>query len=310
MFFKNLDIYRMGEKINRQNLLDLLDANPFVPCLKTQEKSAGFTEVVGLNERIFSVSGCHLFCLMVEEKKVPPGAIKTALNKEVQERERKEGRRLKRDEKKALKEEIKSRLIINTPPQAKETWAYIDTNTQLLVINSTSRKTGDAIAQAIKGAMETGVLYSIRPQHEVSKMLTLWVSEDKAPQPFDLGHKCTIGDGESSIGYRNRDLSDEKLQEYLRNNLFISELALLMGERSTFTLTDEFMIKEFSLSDVALNDLDVGNGEPLEILQADIILMAAEVNALLNNLLNSLGGEADGHSDLAEGDESRAREED
>ncbi|KQN61951.1 recombination-associated protein RdgC [Pseudomonas sp. Leaf58] len=303
MFFKNLNIYRMGEKVDRERLAGFLDANPFNPCHKSQERSAGFTEVVGLNERVFTVSGYHLFCLMVEEKKVPPAAIKTALNKEVQEREKKEGRKLKRDEKKALKEEIKARLLVNCPPQAKETWAYVDTNTRLLVINSSSRKTGDAIAQAIRGAMESNVLYPVRPQHEVSKMLTLWVSEDKAPQPFDLGHKCTIGDGDGTIGYRNRDLADEKLQEYLRNNLFVSELALTMGERNSFTLTEDFMIKEFTLSEIAMADHDSGGGEPMEILQADVILMAAEVNALLEHLLNSLGGEASGEETQLEMDQ-------
>jgi recombination associated protein RdgC len=294
MFFKNLNVYRMGESIDRDRLVEFLDANPFTPCLKSQERSAGFTEVVGLNERVFTVSGRHLFCLMVEEKKVPPAAIKTALNKEVQERERKEDRRLKRDEKKALKEEIKARLIVHVPPQAKETWAYIDGREKILVINSSSRKTGDAIAQAIRGAMDTGILYPLKPQHEVSKRMTFWVGEDKAPEPFDLGQKCTIGDGDSTIGYRNRDLSDEKLQEYLTNNLFVSELALSMDERNTFTLTEDFMIKEFTLTDVAMTDHDAGTGEPMAILQADLILMSDEVNRLLKDLLNSLGGEASG----------------
>jgi recombination associated protein RdgC len=309
MFFKNLNIHRMGEKIDRDRLVAFLDANPFTPCLKSQEISAGFTEVVGLDERVFTVGGCHLFCLMVEEKKVPPAAIKTALNKEVQAMEKKEGRRLKRDEKKALKEEIKARLIVNFPPQAKETWAYIDGNEKLLVINSSSRKTGDAIAQAVRGAMDSNILYAIRPQHEVSKMMTFWVSEDKAPEPFDLGQKCTIGDGDGTIGYRNRDLSDEKLQEYLRNNLFVSELGLTMGERNEFTLTEDFMIKEFSLTDIAMQNHDVGNGEPMEILQADIILMSTEVNALLASLLNALGGEASGE-DSQEVDEQSSGQDD
>lgn len=294
MLFKNLNLYRMGEVIDRDRLVAFLDENPFTPCLKSQERSAGFTEVVGLNERVFTVSGCHLFCLMVEEKKVPAGAIKTALNKEIQEREKKEDRRLKRDEKKALKEEIKARLLVNFPPQAKDTWAYIDTKNRLLVINSSSRKTGDAIATALRGALNDGILYQIRPQHEVSKKMTFWVSEDQAPEPFTLGDKCMIGDGDGTIRYRNRHLKDEKLQEYLRDDLFVSELALVMGERSQCTLTEDFMIKEFALSDVAMADLDAGTGEPLELLQGDMVLMSDEVNKLLENLLKALGGEASG----------------
>jgi len=146
--------------------------------------------------------------------------------------------------------------------------------------------------------MESNILYPVKPQHEVSKMLTFWVSENKAPEPFSLGSKCTIGEGDGVIGYRNRDLAgDERLQEYLRDNLFVSELELANGERSTFTLTEDFMIKAFDLTELALGDHDGGTGEPLELLQADIILMSAEVNSLLTSLLGALGGEASGEDD-------------
>jgi len=298
MLFKNLNVYRMGQPIEADALLSMLDANPFVPCTPSQEMSAGYTEVVGLDTRIFSVAGSHLFCLMVEEKKVPTGAIKTALNKEVQIREKKEGRRLKRDEKRAIQEDIKARLLVHFPPQAKETWAYVDNKARLLVINSSSRKVGDAIATTLRGAMEEPLLYPVKPQHETGSIMTFWVAEDKTAEPFNLGEKCTIGEEEGTIRYKDRQLEDPNLQDYLRSqNLKVSELELLFGERSSFTLTDDFMIKAFSLSEIAMQDLDAGTGEPLEILQADVVLMSDEVNKLVESLLQVLGGEAKGEPD-------------
>lgn len=309
MLFKNLNIYRMGQAVEAEALLSMLDANPFVPCTPSQERSAGFTEVVGLDTRIFSVGASHLFCLMVEEKKVPTGAIKTALNKEVQIREKKEGRRLKRDEKRAIQDEIKARLLVHFPPQAKETWAYVDNRNKLLVINSSSLKVSDAIASTLKGAMEEAILYPVKPQHETGARMTFWVSEESAvPEPFTLGEKCTIGEEEGTIRYKDRELVDPNLQDYLRKGLQVSELELSFDERSSFTLTNDFMIKAFALSDVAMNDLDAGSGEPLEILQADVVLMTDEVNKLLVGLLKVLGGEAQGElgAEDDQGDEDAA----
>ena len=284
----------MGQVISAEALLSMLDANPFAPCAPSQERSAGFTEVVGLDSRIFSVGAMHLFCLMVEEKKVPTGAIKTALNKEVQAKEKAEGRRLKRDEKRAIQDEIKARLLVNFPPQAKETWAYVDNKEKILVINSSSRKVGDAIATILRGAMESPILYPVRPQHETSAKMTFWVAEDQTPEPFMLGEKCTIGEEEGTIRYKDRSLEDGNLQDYLHKNLAVTELELLKGDRSTFTLTEDFMIKGFALSDLAMEDLDAGTGEPLEILQANLVLMGSEVSQLLQALLDVLGGEAQG----------------
>lgn len=298
MLFKNLNIYRMGQEISEEALTAMLDANPFSPCLPSQERSAGFTQVVGLDSRLFSVGAVHLFCLMTEEKKVPTGAIKTALNKEVQAKEKSEGRRLKRDEKRAIQDEIKARLLVNFPPQAKETWAYVDNKAKILVINSSSRKVGDAIATILRGAMESPILFPVKPQYEVAAKMTFWVAEEQTPEPFTLGEKCTIGEEEGTIRYKDRSLEDPNLQNYLQNNLQVAELALVMGDRSSFMLTDDFMIKGFSLSEIALGDLDAGAGEPLELLQADLTLMSAEVNAALKNLLMVLGGEAQGEGEL------------
>lgn len=298
MLFKNLNIYRMGQEISEEALTAMLDANPFSPCLPSQERSAGFTQVVGLDSRLFSVGAVHLFCLMTEEKKVPTGAIKTALNKEVQAKEKSEGRRLKRDEKRAIQDEIKARLLVNFPPQAKETWAYVDNKAKILVINSASRKVGDAIATILRGAMESPILFPVKPQYEVAAKMTFWVAEEQTPEPFTLGEKCTIGEEEGTIRYKDRSLEDPNLQNYLQNNLQVAELALVMGDRSSFMLTDDFMIKGFSLSEIALGDLDAGAGEPLELLQADLTLMSAEVNAALKNLLMVLGGEAQGEGEL------------
>lgn len=303
MLFKNLNIYRMGQEISEEALTAMLDANPFSPCLPSQERSAGFTQVVGLDSRLFSVGAVHLFCLMTEEKKVPTGAIKTALNKEVQAKEKSEGRRLKRDEKRAIQDEIKARLLVNFPPQAKETWAYVDNKAKILVINSASRKVGDAIATILRGAMESPILFPVKPQYEVAAKMTFWVAEEQTPEPFTLGEKCTIGEEEGTIRYKDRSLEDPNLQNYLQNNLQVAELALVMGDRSSFMLTDDFMIKGFSLSEIALGDLDAGAGEPLELLQADLTLMSAEVNAALKNLLMVLGGEAQGEGELQNSEE-------
>jgi DNA recombination-dependent growth factor C len=70
-------------------------------------------------------------------------------------------------------------------------------------------------------------------------------------------------------------------------------LALAMGDRSTFTLAEDFTLKSWVLSATALVDVDHGTGEPLEELAGDLVFMGAEVRDLLKELLAALGGESE-----------------
>jgi DNA recombination-dependent growth factor C len=51
------------------------------------------------------------------------------------------------------------------------------------------------------------------------------------------------------------------------------------------------MITSFALTDLALEDLDHGTSEPLEQLAGDLVLMSKEVSALVDALMDALGGE-------------------
>ncbi|WOF82197.1 recombination-associated protein RdgC (plasmid) [Pseudomonas sp. FeN3W] len=290
MIFKHLNLYRIGGKVEQDRLEAFLSDNPFVPCLPNQERSAGFPTIVGLDRRVFSAQGCMLFNLIVQEKIIPAAAVKAEYQKSLQLQER-NGVRLKREEKKALKEQVRESMLPRAFIKNTDLWAYVDNLNKLLVINTSSRKAADGLAQALRGVMDEGLIYPIRPQHDVSSRMTFWVSEDQVPEPFTMGYKCMITDGEGSIRYSKRSLEDDNLRQYLRSDMSVTEMALDFGIRSSFSLVEDFMIKDFSLSEKTLADIDQGNGEPLEQLAGDIVLMRNEVNDLLNSLLNVLGGE-------------------
>lgn len=290
MLFKHLNIYRLGERVDVDQLEGHLESMPFAPCLPNQEKSAGFTTVFGMDNRVFSANGCLLFCLVVQEKVMPSAAVKAEFQKALMQREAK-GDRLNREEKKALKEEVRLAMLPRAFIRNAELWAYVDNQNKTLVINTTSQKSADGVAQALRGIVKDSQCHPISPQHSVGQRMTFWVSEDQAPDPFEMGFKCMISDGEGSIRYSKRSLEDDNLRDYLRDGLHVCELALVYKDRCELALTDDFMIKDFSLTDVAHQDYDPGAGEPLELLAADLTLMSNEVRDLLSDLLNVLGGE-------------------
>lgn len=291
MIFKHINAYRLKEPVDAKSLAIFLDEKAYVPCLPSEEQSAGFGELFGLSKRVFTANSCHLFNLSVEEKLIPPAAVNALYKKKLLEEESGLGRKLKKQEREELKESIRYSMIPKAFSRIGETWAYIDNKAKLLVINSASPKTADGIAQAIRSISPKNSVFPVKPQHDISSKMTFWVSEDQAPVPFTVGDKCEISDGEGTIKYDRRSLEDNNLRSYLSNDLYVTSLSLSMSERCEFVLTSDFMIKSFRLTDAALEDLDFGSGEPLEIAAADLTLLGNEVRGLLENLLNVLGGE-------------------
>lgn len=285
--FSHLNLYRMPGVITTDRLESYLDAIPFQHCLPHQQRSAGFVEVFGLSKRVFSVGQALLFCLSAEEKRIPPSALRAEFNKALGNAQSR-GEHLNADDRKALKETVRNAMITKVFPKVTNTWAYIDNPTKTLVIDSSSRRVGDALARALKGLFPGSQICPLRPALTVHEELARWVREDTAPSPFVLGDKCVVSDGEGTITYRKRSLNDKNLKDYLTENMALVELSLKNTGRSMFCLTDDFLIKDFEL-DTSL--LTAPSGTPLEKLDAEMRIIIDEVSFISKRLIECLGGE-------------------
>lgn len=299
MIFKNLSIYSVPGEVNLEVLESHINSMPFRHCLPSQDFTAGFARLYGSESRVLTANGCHLFCLMAEEKKIPPAVVKTKLRKAVEAKEIAYGRKLKTPERKELEENIRDELIRSAGEfvQTRDTWLYFDTVNKFLVINTSSAKAASSIAEMVRPAISNKMLFPLKPQHDVSKKLTFWLAENQAPEPLVAAQKCALTDNTGTIKYNKVTLEDHRLRDYLKNGMRVTALALNLGERCSFSLSEDFMISSFALTDLALEDLDHGTSEPLEQLAGDLVLMSAEVKKLVEALMDAFGGEAEAEAD-------------
>jgi recombination associated protein RdgC len=295
MIFHNLNLFRLGASVDLTDLQIFLDTRPFSPCLPSQEKAAGFANIFGLKSRVFTANDCFLFCLLIQEKIPPAAALRSAGVRETQAFELKHKRRPSAAEKAEIKEKVRDKLVLAMPQDLArdtETWAYIDPNERLLVVNSSSSKIATAMVQLIKGVLSNGIAFPLRPQANVAETLGHWLNHECAPEPFMIGSKCELTDQDrGTIKYNYLSLEQEQLRQYLQDGMKVKNLALGYNNRCSFVLGDDLMVKEFKLTDLALSDHDAGSGEPLEGLAGDLTLMSNEVKALVHALLDNLGGE-------------------
>lgn len=287
MIFKNLNIYSMPEVPDIGSLESYFESHKFRPCLPSHKSSVGFTRILGKDVRILSFNGIHLFCMLSEEKIIPPSSVKTRLNRLVADEEKRQGRKVTRSEKAEMKERVIDEMLLQAFTRTTETWAYIDSTSRILVIDTPSQKLADGIARVIKGSLEGEIIFPLRPKVDVAEVMAGWLRRDLAPNPLQLGDKCEIHDDKGTIKYRKRSLEDNNLKEYLKDDLRVKVLSLETS-RCRFVLTDDFLIKEFALKDISLKEIEYRGDDQWQLMEARLELMVKEVRALLSDLLRNM----------------------
>lgn len=287
MIFKSLNIYQMAEVPDTEALESYFETHKFRPCLPSHEVSRGFSRILGKDCRVMSINGIHLFCMLTEEKILPTPAIKTQLNRLIQELEKKTGKKITRQEKADLKEQVTAEMLPKAFTRMIETWAYIDSKSRILVIDSNSQKQADGIARLLKGVTDGGIIFPLRPKVDLADIMAKWIRDDKAPDPFELGTKCEIQDDKGTIRYRHRSLEDDNLKGYLDDNLRVKYMSF-ESDRTKFVMTEDFLIKEFSLNAVALSEIESHGNDPWMKLETELQAMAIEVRKLLSDLLKAI----------------------
>lgn len=281
MIFKNLSIFKAGSGISQAALSAFLDKHAFEPCQPSQETAAGFMALFGLESRVFSANGCHLFCLKVDEKVIPPSAVKAEFKTRKARREDVLDRRLTPAERDELRAEARAALCEVAFCRPADVWAYLDTKAGLLVVNTTSAKTADGLAKTIRGCMPGEDMLPLLPSREIPAIMTQWLKSGAAPTPFVLGSKCEITDGEGLIRYKDRLLPEAGLQGYLKEGLVAETLSLAIPERSSFVLTKDFVIKEFSMDEDVVKTLRAPGADPLEIVANELSEMSAQIRDII-----------------------------
>ena len=182
MIFKNLSIYRTGTGISQKALDDFLGKHSFESCLPTQESSAGFTTIFGLDTRVFSVNGCHLFCLKVDEKVIPPSAVNAELKVRKQKREGILGRRLSPAEREEIRLETRSALCEIAFCRPADLWAYLDSKAGILVVNTTSAKSAAGLSMIVAGSMPGDDMLPYTMGDDVEPVMTCLLYTSPSPR--------------------------------------------------------------------------------------------------------------------------------
>ncbi|MDL4913500.1 MAG: recombination-associated protein RdgC [Enterobacterales bacterium endosymbiont of Blomia tropicalis] len=300
LWFKNMMVYRLNRDIplSADEMEKQLDAFTFSPCGSQDMSKTGWVPPMGnRSDALIHVNnGQMVICARKEEKILPSPVVKQALEAKIDKLEAEQSRKLKKTEKDSLKDEVLHSLLPRAFSRFSQTYMWIDTVNNLIMVDCASAKKAEDTLALLRKSLGSLPVVPLTLENPIELTLTEWVRSGDVPAGFALLDeaelKAVLEDG-GVIRCKKQDLVCDEIANHIEAGKWVTKLALDWQERIQFVLADDGSVKRLKFSDTLRdqND-DIDREDFAQRFDADFILMTSELAALIGNLVEALGGEA------------------
>jgi recombination associated protein RdgC len=298
MWFKNLQAYKIKvTAIELQKLADqlALPTNQFAPCPANDVSSQGFASPRGTDQMTHTVNQQILLLARFEKKNLPSKIVEKALNERCAELEQQQGFAPGRKARKDIKERVFDELLPRAFAMPSQINIWLDPIKGYLYIDTpTPSKADDIIKMLLKLDCNLG-LDGLRVKMSPSAAMGVWIGDEEAPKGFTIDQDAKFvshAEDKATVKFSNHSLDHSATRDAVMGKNCV-ELAMTWNDKISFVLTENLSIKRIKALDI-LNEDSGNRGENAdERFDSDFVLMAAELAAMMDDLIFALGGQVE-----------------
>ncbi|WP_392559751.1 recombination-associated protein RdgC [Orbus mooreae] len=292
MFCKNLIVYDINNDTTLQLINnELLQKIAYTPCSPIDSVKSGFISPLDNNELMIEINDQVLLKYQIERKILPGDVIKRVVNDKVEKQEKLLGRKLKKSEKLALKDEAMIELLPSSFSKFEQLNVWIDKANKTLAITASSfRKSEDVLAHLRK---ELGSL-AICPicEQPAEKTLTKWLQGDK-PTSFEICDSAVLFDcidTRSKIKLINEQITDSReVKSYIDAGRMVESLSLSFNQGVKFTIKRDLTLSKITFDPcILLKNDDFMPDEKEQRIEADFILTSSILSELIKEIKTNI----------------------
>ncbi len=300
MLFKQVKIFKcnLGANLDTEAIESRMQPYAYQPCLPSLASTKGWVSPVTQDpETTLIIKGQNaiMFCMMIEEKVLPQPVIKRHVDEEVKKIENEEARKVGAKEKQRIKDEVIHTLLPRAFSKLTPMHAYIDTELNYLVINTTNAKRIERFNSFLKRSLGD---IEIKPLEvsEVGPMMTSWVLDASNPSNILIDQAAVLQDPNQQnrvIRCQHQDLGMPSIQGLINDGCAVKQLALNWNNQLSFCLDNEFSLSKIKFADELLETAKEAYDEAkLQQFSTDFVMMRETFAKLLANLTEHFSEEA------------------
>lgn len=284
--FRNLRMYRVESDwpAAEEDLSDLLEVEAFKPCGPFQERSLGFeTPVENAGDRLSRrVMGTDLLQLRIQNRILPPAAIREALTERLATFKQRTGREPSRVEKRELKDEIFAELLPKSLVKSERVRALYLSRESILAIGTTSAKQLEGFLDRLGDCIRDLRLTPIEFKIPAEQFMTRLFNGD-GPTEFSVGRECRMlnpGEGAASVTWLDMDIGDPTARQLLHSGLRIDRLGFAFNGILQGTIDQEWALRKLKLEGQEAVD-EVEGDDPIARFDAELVIFGGALSQLL-----------------------------
>ena len=293
--FKNVIVYRIGEgwTATLAQIEDSLDAERFVPCGASQDKSVGWIEPRGEahGPLVESVAGQLMLKFKIETKAVPGSVIARKAKERSEQIVATTGRKPGKKEMRDIKDDVRMTLMPLAFSKESSVLVWIDTSAHLLILDAGSQAKADEVVTRLVSALQGLSVTLLNTQMSPQAAMTAWLITQEPPSGFSVDRECelkAVDESKSVVRYVRHALDTDEVKQHVEGGKLPTRLALTWNSRVSFVLTEALQLKKVTFLDVVFEGTSAEKDEGFD---ADVAIATGELCQLLPEMIDALGGE-------------------
>ncbi len=298
MLFRNLQVFRFTKDftLTAEELETSLAEEIFIPCGSQQMSSYGWVEPLGKTGDMLThiTNGRMMICARKEERLLPASVVRETVEIQAEQIEADQGRRIFPSERRRLRDEAVQQLLPKAFTKTQLTYAYIDTNLQMLIIDASSHKRAEELTILLRQTL--GSLPVIPPivNQAPAAVMSYWLLKSSLPEDMQVGSVCELRDvSDSATVLRSKglDLQSEEFLSHIDTGMQVIKLELEWKENCQFVVKEDLSINRLKFNDLLKESLqDLDKDDIAGRFDADFAIMGGEIAELLPLIFDAFGG--------------------
>lgn len=243
---------------------------------------------------VHTVNGQYLIALGVDQKLLPGSIVRQVTSERAKALAAEQGfpvgRRQLRDLRMRVTDELRERALTRRTL----TRAWIDPVHRWFVVDAAGAARAEQVAETLRETLGSFAAVPIDTARSPRLSMTAWLKVGDAPLRFAIEDELELQAADQSkatIRYTRHPVGGKEIQAHLAEGMYPTQLGLSWNGRISFVLTDKLQIKRVDFLEMSKDVADGGDLDESEQFDIDFTLMAGELDRVLADLTDVLGGE-------------------